>query len=168
MRSKATAEMRTPEPKAMTEAMTTGGTRTNHATSAPNTSAAPPSRPHSPACSHVGTALLSSDTRDSCPTASVANPSVGVAEEVAAEVRHGEGDLAALGGVDQSLLDQRVARRREGGGLAAQGHRHLRGRHRGAQRAAQLGHGVHVLALGGGGPVVAGAEEAHRELGLGD
>ena len=35
-------------------------------------------------------------------------------------------------------------------------------------RAAQLGHRVHVLALGRGGAVVARAEEADRELGLGD
>ena len=41
--------------------------------------------------------------------------------QVAAEVRDGEGDRAALAGVDQALLDQRVAGRGQAGRLAAQG-----------------------------------------------
>src|SRR3712207_9409776 len=68
----------------------------------------------------------------------------------------------------QPLLDQRVPRGGQGGRLAAQRHRDLRGGHGRPDRSAQLGHGVHVLALGGGGPVVAGAEEPDRQLGLGD
>ena len=59
MRSKATAEMRTPEPNAITDATTFGGTSTNQATSAPRTSAPPPSRPHRPASSQTGTGAQS-------------------------------------------------------------------------------------------------------------
>src|SRR4051812_19037064 len=75
-----------------------------------------------------------------------------VAEQVPAEVRHGEGDLAALGGVDQALLDQRVARGGQRGRFAPQRDGDLRGAHSGAGRPTELGHGVHVLPLGGGGP----------------
>src|SRR4051812_27229031 len=99
MRSNATAEMRTPEPNAITDATTFGGTGVNQAIRAPMTSAPPPSNPRTPASSQVG----------------IAGPLlVGVAQQVAAEVRNGERDLAALGGVDQTLLDQRVAGGGEG------------------------------------------------------
>ncbi|GAA1196299.1 hypothetical protein GCM10009675_09290 [Prauserella alba] len=37
--------------------------------------------------------------------------SVGAREEVIAEMRHGEGDVAAFGRVDEALLHQAVARR---------------------------------------------------------
>src|SRR3954452_16846631 len=180
MRSKATAEMSTPEPNAMTEATILGGTAMNQAMRAPMTSAPPPSRPHSPASSQVG-------MKRSLPCAMVAEPrprpghrpelargggrgplSVGVAKEVATEVRDGEGDLPALGGVDEPLLDQRVAGGGEGRRFAAQREGDLGRAVRRAPRTPQLRHGVHVLALGRGRPVVARAEEADGQLGLGD
>ena len=150
----------------MTEATTFGGTRTNQATSGADDQRAAAEQPPQPASSQSARAPL---LPARCP-ASV-RPVLaqsGVAQQVAAEVRHGEGDLPALGGVDQALLDQRVARRGQRRRLAAQGDGDLRRGDGGAARAAQLGHRVHVLALGGGGAVVAGAEEADGELGLGD
>ena len=95
MRSNATAEMSTPDPNAMTDATTFGGTAATQAIRAPMTSAPPPSRPQSPASSQVG--IRSSD---------VAAPRVPprlrrsgvllsrVAQQVPAEVRDGERDLA--------------------------------------------------------------------------
>ena len=55
-RSKARVETSTPAPKAITDATTGRGTRTNHATSAPTTSAPPASSPQSPASSQTGIA----------------------------------------------------------------------------------------------------------------
>lgn len=55
--------MSTPDPKAITEATTTLGTRANQATAAPMTSAPPPSSPHSPASSQVGTRTSASPHR---------------------------------------------------------------------------------------------------------
>src|SRR3954468_13176347 len=106
MRSKATAEMRTPEPKAITDATTFAGTLVSQAISAPMTSAPPPSRPHSPASSQVGirspviggSAPCRGPPR-ACEWWGAGGPlSVGVAQQVAAEVRDGEGDLPSLGG----------------------------------------------------------------------
>jgi hypothetical protein len=54
VRSKASAEIKTPAPKAITVAMSRLGIRTNQAVAAPSTRAPPPSRPHSPATNHVG------------------------------------------------------------------------------------------------------------------
>src|SRR4051794_16578204 len=117
MRSNATAEMSTPDPNAMTVAITPVDTWANHAISAPRTSAPPPSSPQSPASSQVGTAHPPHPAarrwaaaarwlpRANC---SLNGRSVGVAEQVPAEVRDGERDLPALGRVDEPLLDQRV------------------------------------------------------------
>src|SRR3954447_5925585 len=54
-RSKASAEIRTPAPNAITAATTCCGTRTNQATSAPTTSAPPAINPQAPACNQIGT-----------------------------------------------------------------------------------------------------------------
>ncbi|GAA3601111.1 hypothetical protein GCM10022223_15980 [Kineosporia mesophila] len=47
--------MRTPAPKAITLATTGCGTRRNHATAAPSTSAPPANSPQNPACNQIGT-----------------------------------------------------------------------------------------------------------------
>src|SRR5580765_2011583 len=95
----------------------------------------------------------------------------GVLTQVATEVGDGEGDPATLGRVDEALLEQSVPRRGQRLRLAAQqlgdlGRRHRVGLDPQGRRERHLGHGAQLVALGGGRPLEAGAEEADRKLGL--
>src|ERR1039458_3531919 len=78
----------------------------------------------------------------------------------ATEVRHRECDQAELRAVNETLLDQAVPGGRDAGGLAAKLVSDLRGLHR---LVTQQRHGAHVLALGGGGPLVSAAAEFDRK-----
>ena len=86
--------------------------------------------------------------------------------QVPAEVRHGERDPAALAGIDQALLQQGVARRRQRLRRPAQRLRHSAVEH-GVAGVGDVGHRAQVFAFGRRGALVARAEEADRELGLG-
>ena len=113
MRSKATAEISTPEPKAITEATTSWG----HADE-PGDQGADDQR----AARQQPPESRLQPGRHRCSSL------VGVAQQVPAEVRDGEGDRPALGGVHQALLDQRVPGGGERRRLAAERDGHLRRR----------------------------------------
>src|SRR5690606_41374548 len=76
-------------------------------------------------------------------------------------MRNGEGDQSSLCAVDQSFLDETVAGRGKAGWLTAEQFGDRGRRHR---LVADLGHGAHVVTLGGGGALVAAAEETDGQL----
>src|SRR5215207_2735916 len=89
------------------------------------------------------------------------------AEELA-EVGDCEGYGSSFGGEHQAFFDEAVSGWGEGLGFAVEGAGDFRGRDGAVVYSdAQFGHGSHVLAFGGGGSFVAGAEEADGEFGGG-
>src|SRR5664280_1705463 len=87
--------------------------------------------------------------------------------QVPPEVGHGEGDAAAFAGVDEALLEQRVAGRGQRLGRTAQQPGHLGRRDRAQTVRVRVGHRAEVVALTRGRPLVPAPEEPDGQLGLG-